>query len=96
MVVGVPLWPPSTKRKKESLKGNASCSVALNRIGLKSSLRIGGNCRKADLAKFNSFVSDGVFTVEKSVAETPVTVLRDTASGQSVMVAGAIDLPKNG
>lgn len=36
---------------------------------------------------FDGFQSYGMVAVEEGVAETPVTVLRDTASGKSVMLA---------
>lgn len=49
---------------------------------------------KADLEMFDGFLSDGMVSVEEGMAETPVTVLRDTAAGQSVMVEGTIELPE--
>lgn len=41
---------------------------------------------------FDGFLSDGMIAVDKSVAETPVIVPRDTASGQTVTVAGTVCL----
>ncbi len=49
---------------------------------------------KTDLEMFDGFGSEGAVAVEEGAAETPVVVLRDTASGQSVLVAGTIDLPE--
>lgn len=49
---------------------------------------------KADLKLFDGFVSNEMVLVEVGVAETPVTVLRDTASGQPVMVADTFHLPE--
>ncbi len=43
---------------------------------------------------FDGFVSDGTVATEERLAETPVGDLRDIASGQSVLVAGTIDLPE--
>lgn len=49
---------------------------------------------KAESEMFDGFLSDGMVAIEEGVAETPLMVLRDTASGQSLIVAGTINLPE--
>lgn len=49
--------------------------------------------KKTDL-KTLDFLSDGMVAVKEGEAETPVTIVTNTASGQFVMVPDIIDLPE--
>lgn len=79
-------------QRKETGRAEVGHSVAINLLGLNPVQGHVDTVGKADLKMFDGFQSEGMVAVEEGVAETPVNVLRDTASGQSVMVAGSIDL----
>ena len=68
--------------------------VAINLLGvgsLQGPVEVVG---ETDLRTFDGFLCGGTVAVGEGMVETPLTVLRDTASGQSVMVAGTINLPE--
>lgn len=75
-------------------KKEVSRSIPCNLIGLRSHNGQVETVSKADLEMFDGFLSEGMVAVEEGEAETPITVLRDTASGQSLMIAGTIELPE--
>lgn len=86
------------RKKKETSKSH---SVACNLTGFTPVQRqvetdemVAKVADQADLEMFNGFLSDVMFAVVKGVAEIPITVLRDTASGQSFMAALTIHLLK--
>lgn len=84
---------PALQRKDLS-KPEACRSVVCNLI---SSNPVPGQVEtvdKADLEMFDGFLSDGMVAAEEGIDETPVMVLRDTASGQSLVVEGTVDLPE--
>lgn len=45
------------------------------------------------LKQFRKYVSEGAIAAAEGLNEAAVTVLRDTASGISILLAGTIDLP---
>lgn len=84
----------SSLTEKETARTEASGSVACNLISLNPIHGRVETVGKADLEMFDGFLSDGMVAIEEGVAETPLMVLRDTASGQSLIVAGTINLPE--
>lgn len=58
--------------------GTQACHAAVTSVGLE---------------QFGKYVSEGAVAVTEGTAEASVTVLRDTASGISILLAGTINLP---
>ena len=85
----------SEYQRREASRSDSSRSVPINAMGVTPTAGPVQAMEKAELEMFSGFVSDGAVAVEQGKPEAPVTVLRDTASGQSVLVAGTLDLPES-
>lgn len=63
-------------------------------LGLMPAMQPVSDVTSVRLKQFGKYVSEGAVAVTEGTAEASVTVLRDTASGISILLAGTIDLPE--
>ncbi|KAK0144590.1 Retrovirus-related Pol polyprotein from transposon 412 [Merluccius polli] len=81
-------------QRGEGYRADMGPPVAINLLGVGLLQGPVEGVGETDLRMFDGFLSGGMVAVGEGMVETPLTVLRDTASGQSVMVAGTINLPE--
>ena len=62
-------------------------------LGLMPAMQPVSDVTSVGLKQFGKYVSEGAVAVTEGTVEASVTVLRDTASGISILLAGTFDLP---
>lgn len=74
--------------QKEAVVVEEGCELVC--MGVTSALQPVSNVQSVGLTQY---VSEGAVAMEEGADEAAVTVLRDTASGISILLAGTINLP---